>query len=191
MEKTTRVSENLRENYGIDEAIRKERAIPSTNPKSNQPFPSREYRNALGRFATGVSVVTTQYHGRTHGMTANAFLSVSLNPPLILISLHNRCHMHQILPGTGLFGVSVLAEEQEAISNHFAGRSVDGLQVNFISRRNVPLLKGAVAYFVARVVNTHEAGDHTLYIAQVEHFESSAGRPLLFFGGSYQKIGRR
>ena len=165
--------------------------MPSAVSERVQPFHPREYRNALGRFATGVSVVTTHHEGRTHGMTANAFVSVSLDPPLVLLSLDNRSQMHQILPVTGLFGVSVLGEEQEAISNHFAGRVVDGLHVNFTTRCNVPVLEGALAYFVARVVNTHSAGDHTLYIGHVEHFESAAGRPLLFYAGSYEKIHKK
>jgi len=121
-------------------------------------------------------------------MTANAFVSVSLDPPLILLSLDNRSQMHQILPLTGLFGISVLAEDQEELSNHFAGRTVDGIQVNFISRSNVPLVDGAVAYFIARVVNMHPAGDHTLYIGHVEHYECRDGKPLLFYGGSYQRM---
>jgi len=157
----------------------------------DKPFPARDYRKALGRFATGVSVVTTQHQGRTHGMTANAFVSVSLEPPLVLLSLDNRCHMHQILPVTGLFGVSVLAEGQEAISNHFAGRNDDGIKIHFVTRGEVPLLEGAVAYFVARVVNTHSAGDHTLYIGHVEHFESCEGRPLVFYAGEYEQILRK
>ena len=85
-------------------------------------------------------------------MTANAFVSVSLDPPLVLLSVDNRSYMHQILPATGRYGVSVLAEGQEALSNHFAGRSVDGLQVNFVTRHDTPLLEGAVAYFVTQVI---------------------------------------
>ena len=153
-----------------------------------RPFDAREFRNAMGKFATGVSVITTQHEERTHGMTANAFMSVSLEPPLVVVSIDNRAQMHQILPATGLFGVSVLAEGQEAISNHFAGRRVEGMAVRFVSRRNVPLVEGAVAYFVARVVNVHAAGDHTLYIGQVEHFESAEARPLVFHSGNYRRI---
>jgi len=170
--------------------VTKDVSMPVTTPKMSAMPRSREFRNALGRFATGVSVVTTKHHDRTHGMTANAFLSVSLEPPLVLVSLDNRCQMHQLLPVTGLFGVSVLAEGQESLSNHFAGRAVEGLHVNFITRHNVPLLDGAVAYFVARVVNAHLEGDHTLYIGHVEHFEFCDARPLLFYAGNYQQMSR-
>jgi len=169
----------------------REITMQSFAQESSPPFNSREFRKAMGKFATGVSVITTQHQEHTHGMTANAFMSVSLDPPLVLVSLDNRSHMHRILPATGLFGVSVLAEGQEEISNHFAGRSVDGLRFNFVSRRNVPLLEGAVAYFVARVVNVHAAGDHTLYVGQVEHFESVDARPLLFYSGGYERVSRK
>jgi len=161
-----------------------------TTSECTQSFHPRELCKALGRFATGVNVVTTQHEDRTHGMTANAFVSVSLDPPLVLLSLDNRSHMHRILPATGRYGVSVLAEGQEALSNHFAGRAVDGLHINFIMRHNVPLLEGAVAYFVAQVIDIHSAGDHTLYIGRVEHFEWCDRRPLLFYAGHYEQIRR-
>jgi flavin reductase (DIM6/NTAB) family NADH-FMN oxidoreductase RutF len=119
---------------------------------------------------------------------ANAFVSISLTPPLILVSLDNRSNMHRSLPAAGRYGVSVLAEDQEALSTHFAGRPQEGLQIPFISRAGTPLLDGAVAYFVARVVDVHPAGDHTLYIGEVEHFEFSDRRPLLFHAGKYRRL---
>jgi flavin reductase (DIM6/NTAB) family NADH-FMN oxidoreductase RutF len=121
-------------------------------------------------------------------MTANAFVSVSLSPPLVLVSLDNRAFMHRILPITGRYGVSVLAEDQEQLSNHFAGRTLEGLHIRFTKRCGVPLLEGAVAYFVARVTDIHPAGDHTLYLGQVEHFESRNNQPLLFYAGRYQQL---
>jgi len=136
---------------------------------------TRQFRNALARFASGVTVLTAQYEDQMHGMTANAFVSVSLDPPLILVSLDNRSNMHRILPSVRRFGISVLAEDQEALSNHFAGRTVPGLHVRFVTRRDLPLLAGAVAYFVVEVIDIHAAGDHTLYIGRVEHFESGEG----------------
>lgn len=152
------------------------------------PFDTRQFRNALGRFASGVTVVTTCYQGKTHGMTANAFVSVSLAPPLVLVSLDNRASMHRILPETSRYGISVLAEDQEILSNHFAGRTVEGLHIRFRERLGVPLLEGAVAWFVVQVVDAHPAGDHTLYIGQVEHYEAVDGRPLLFYTGKYQQL---
>jgi len=99
----------------------------------SQLFNLRDLRNALGRFATGVTVVTAIENGKAHGMTANAFVSVSLDPPLVLVSLDNRSHMHRILPTVGRYGVSVLAEDQKALSDHFAGRINQVTQVRFVS----------------------------------------------------------
>jgi flavin reductase (DIM6/NTAB) family NADH-FMN oxidoreductase RutF len=155
-----------------------------TNPKID----TRQFRNALGRFASGVTVLTAWYEEQTHGMTANAFVSVSLDPPLILVSLDNRSNMHRILPAVRRFGISVLAEDQVMLSNHFAGRLVPDLHVRFVYRNNLPLIGGAVAYFVVEVADIHPAGDHTLYISRVEHFEASEGKPLLFHAGRYGQI---
>ena len=153
-----------------------------------QTFDTRAFRNALGKFATGVTVITAFDEDRPHGMTANAFVSISLTPPLILVSVDNRANMHRILPKCGRYGVSVLAENQEALSTHFAGRPQEGLQIPFISHAGTPLLEGAVAYFVARIVDIHPAGDHTLYIGEVEHYEFCEDRPLLFHAGKYQRL---
>ena len=153
-------------------------------------FDPKHFRRTCGQFATGVTVVTTEDSERIHGMTANAFVSVSLDPPLVLVSVDNRSHMHRVLPGVGRYGVSILAEHQEALSTHFAGRPVEGLDVTFVKRNDVPLIEGALAYFVVQVTDAHPAGDHTLYIGRVEHFECSDDKPLLFCGGKYQRLPR-
>jgi len=121
-------------------------------------------------------------------MTASAFVSVSLEPPLVLVSLDNRSHMHKILPSAGWCGISVLDEAQEQISNHFAGRATEGIPIRFRSENGVPLLQGAVAHFVVEVVDAHTAGDHTLYIGRVDHFEAREGRPLVFYAGQYRQL---
>ena len=149
---------------------------------------TRQFRNALGRFASGVTVLTAQFEERTHGMTANAFVSVSLDPPLILVSLDNRSNMHRILPQVRRLGISVLAEDQDALSNHFAGRPAADLDVRYVQRNGLPLIGGAVAYFLVDVVDIHPAGDHTLYVGRVEHFEANEGRPLLFYSGRYHHM---
>ena len=155
---------------------------------TNQQIDTRQFRNALGRFASGVTILTAEYEEQTHGMTANAFVSVSLDPPLILVSLDNRANMHRILPSVRRFGISVLAEDQDALSNHFAGRPAPGLHVRFVDRNGLPLIGGAVAYFVVDVIDIHPAGDHTLYVGRVEHFEANEGRPLLFYSGRYHRM---
>jgi|SRR5215813_10486833 len=155
---------------------------------TTRAFNPREYRNTLGRFATGVTIVTALENGKPHGMTANAFVSVSLDPPLVLISLDNRCHMRRILAAGRIYGISVLAEDQRVLSDHFAGRTVEGMEVRFISRAGAMLLEGAIAYFVVRVRDVHAAGDHTLYVGAVEYFEDREDKPLLFYGGKYEQL---
>jgi flavin reductase (DIM6/NTAB) family NADH-FMN oxidoreductase RutF len=148
----------------------------------------RQFRNALGRFASGVTVITTRHENHVHGMTANAFVSVSLDPPLVLVSVDNRAHMNRLLVEGQRYGVSVLAEDQQALSDHFAGRGPAGAGVAFADRDGVPLVPGGVAHLVARVVDVHTAGDHTLYIGLVEYLDWRDGQPLLFYAGSYQRL---
>lgn len=148
----------------------------------------REFRNTLGRFASGVTVVTTEIDGQIHGMTANAFMSVSLDPPLVVVSVDNRATMHKLLPQSHRYGVSILSAGQEDLSNHFARRPVEGLKIPFIEKHGVPVLDGAVAQIIAHVVEAHRAGDHTLYIGQVEHLEWTDEKPLLFFAGQYHHL---
>ena len=164
-------------------------AVDLTQPNvTNQAFNQREYRNALARFATGVIVVTALENGKTHGMTANAFVSVSLDPPLILVSLDNRSHMHRILPAVSRFGISILAEDQRALSDHFADAKANRAEIQFITRSGVVLLDGAVAYFAVRVVDVRPAGDHTLYVGMVEYCECRDDKPLLFYAGKYEQL---
>lgn len=148
----------------------------------------REFRKVLGRFASGVTVITTVHEGSTYGMTANAFVSVSLDPPLVLISVDNRSKMHKILPCSKCYGVSILSDKQEDLSKHFAGRRKESTEVPFVSRYDMPLLDGAMAHLVCRVVDEHPAGDHTLYIGQVEYLAYEDGAPLLFYTGTYRNL---
>jgi len=149
---------------------------------------ARDLRHAFGRFASGVTVVTAQHEGRTYGMTANSFVSVSLDPPLVLVSVDHRAHLHQVLPLAGRYGVSVLAGDQHDLSTHFAGRGPETVDVRFLDRGGVPLIEGALAHFVVKVTDAHRAGDHTLYIGRVEQFESREGRPLVFHSGRYHQL---
>jgi flavin reductase (DIM6/NTAB) family NADH-FMN oxidoreductase RutF len=145
---------------------------------------ARELRSVMGRFATGVTVVTTTHRDTIHGMTANAFLSVSLRPPLVLVSL-GRCRMSEMLPRTGRYGVSVLASDQEHFAAHFAGQRVSPVDPKFVWHEELPLLDGALAHVGCRVVDVHTAGDHVLWIGEVEHLHHREGEPLLFFSGRF------
>jgi flavin reductase (DIM6/NTAB) family NADH-FMN oxidoreductase RutF len=145
---------------------------------------ARELRQVMGRFATGVTVVTTAHRDTIHGMTANAFLSVSLRPPLVLVSL-GRCRMSEMLPRTGRYGVSVLASDQEQYAAHFAGQRAAAVPPAFIWEKEFPLLDGALAHVGCRVVDVHTAGDHVLWIGEVEHLSHREGEPLLFYTGRF------
>ncbi|GAB4430065.1 MAG: flavin reductase family protein [Anaerolineae bacterium] len=157
-----------------------------TSPHST--IDPREFRNTLGRFATGITVITTHQQGEIIGMTANAFISVSLEPPLILVSVDKKAHMHQALLQAERYGVSMLAEGQQSLSNHFAGRPENHADVRFEERHGMPVVAGSIAYIVARIVEAHPAGDHTLFIGEVEFLEHRPGNPLLYYGGQYRHL---
>ena len=148
-----------------------------------------EFRQTLARFASGVTVVSVTHQGERRGMTASAFLSVSLTPPLILVSVDRRAHMHAVLSEAGRFGVSILAAGQRALSDHFAGRPDPGLDVTWLELDGLPLLGGAIAQLVCRTVEAHPAGDHTLYIGEVEYARYTDDDPLLYFRGQYHELG--
>jgi flavin reductase (DIM6/NTAB) family NADH-FMN oxidoreductase RutF len=145
---------------------------------------ARELRQVMGRFATGVTVVTTTDGDTIHGMTANAFMSVSLHPPLVLVSL-GRCRMGEMLPRTGRYGVSVLAHDQEHLAAHFAAQRVSRVEPTFAWHDGLPLLDGALAHLGCRVVDVHPAGDHVLWIGEVEHLRYRDAEPLLFYTGRF------
>ncbi len=149
---------------------------------------SRALRSTLGRFATGVTIVSTASADGIHAMTANAFTSVSLEPPLVLVSVDNRTRMHRLLPGTGRYGVSVLAAEQERLAMHFAGRPMPDHEDLFGWECDVPVVNDAIAHFVCDSYAQHPAGDHTLYIGQVRAFRARSGRPLVFHAGEFTGV---
>jgi flavin reductase (DIM6/NTAB) family NADH-FMN oxidoreductase RutF len=151
--------------------------------------PAAAFRRTLGMFATGVTVITTQAGDQVHGMTANAFMSVSLRPPLVVISVDRRARMHALLHEGRRYGISVLADEQRALSDRFAGRTGEGTEeVEFDVVHETPLVRGALAHLVARVVRSNWGGDHSLFVGQVEYARYGEGQPLLFQGGRYQHL---
>ncbi len=161
------------------------------------PSPSAlAFRQALGQFATGVTVISVEYEpGKIHGMTANAFVSVSLNPLLILVCVDQRAHMLPFLHEQKRFGVSVLREHQQAISEFFAqpGQNEDiedRLNIRFRrSPSGIPMLDDTLAQLSCRVVASYVCGDHTIFLGEVETVDVSAGKPLLFFRGRYRQVG--
>jgi flavin reductase (DIM6/NTAB) family NADH-FMN oxidoreductase RutF len=148
-------------------------------------------RNALGRFVSGVTVVTTAEYeddDSVHGMTANAFTSVSLDPPLVLVSISTRAKMDRRIKESRRYGVSILALDQEPVSLHFAGAAQQPELVRFVWRDAVPLLEGALVHLVCTVVDSHPAGDHTLHVGRVEKLWYDDGHPLVFYTGSFRSL---
>jgi flavin reductase (DIM6/NTAB) family NADH-FMN oxidoreductase RutF len=153
--------------------------------------PAIAFRRTLGMFATGVTVLTTRKGESVHGMTANAFMSVSLQPPLVLVSIDRRARMSDLLHEGTRFGVNVLEAGQATLSDHFARRAPEGTpDPLFELVHDTPLVEGALAHLVARVVRSYWGGDHSLFLGQVEYARYGEGEPLLFHGGRYERIVR-
>jgi len=153
---------------------------------------SREFRRTLAQFASGVTVVTTRdATGRPHGLTASSFCSVSLDPPLVLVCLDNRLEARRAVAEVGHFAVSVLAETQESLSRQFATGGPDkfaGVELSS-GESGAPLVAGALAHIECRLKDAHVAGDHTIFVGIVERASVGAGRPLLYHGSAYHRLG--
>lgn len=155
-----------------------------------------EFRKALGRFATGVTVITVAGgQCQVHGMTANAFTSVSLEPPLILVCIDRRARTLPLVHAKDRFGVNVLSDDQQALAVYFAQTTQDHdsaqqLNAHFaFTPRGTPLLDPCLAQLECCVVSSQFAGDHTIFLAHVEEAFVREGRPLLFYAGRYREIG--
>ncbi|WP_322046312.1 flavin reductase family protein [Paraburkholderia sp. J67] len=146
------------------------------------------FRRAMGQFATGVTVITFGHEGRTAGMTANAFMSLSVDPPMILVSVRAQARFAQSIAHGDAFGVSFLSQNQEALSRHFGGQPREALDDPLERMGGVPVVRAALVQIAARVDAVHGGGDHLIYTARVEALRESAGPPLLFHGGKYRQI---
>lgn len=169
----------------------------SLNPAAPDQTPvpdSRVLRTALGQFATGITVVTTRADsGQLVGLTVNSFSALSLEPPLILWSLRVSSPSLSVFEAADRFVVNVLAEAQVEVSRRFAlpqADKFDGVP-HAENAWGLPLLHGAAAWFECRTVSRQMAGDHCLFIAEVERFTLSEAAPLLFHAGGYFALGSR
>ena len=142
-------------------------APPSAAEPRNDAATHERFRRAMASFVTGVTVVTTQVRGEIRGMTANAFMSGSLDPPLCVIAVGETARMHAFLMESGHFGVNILARGQEALIGHFAGRPVEGLDLKYEYAGGTPLLVHAQATIAAKVIARHACGDHSLFVGQI------------------------
>ncbi len=150
-----------------------------------------EFRHALGKFASGVTVVTTKDDsGKLFGITVSAFCSVSLEPPLILVCIEKSAGSHHAFEQSNAFVVNILSENQTHLSNHFASHADDKFaEIKF--RRgieNLPVLENVLVNLECRLTNSHDEGDHTIYVGQVETATISEEKPLVYWHGDYRQI---
>ena len=155
-----------------------------------------ELRRTMRQWATGVTVVTSFYNDVRHGMTVNSFTSVSLNPPLVLVSLERKTRTHRLVEQAGIFGVTILNQEQQEVSDCFAGRFPER-EDRFCNVDTYTLLTGAsfisggLAGIDCRVVMKYEAGTHTLFIGEVVALQlppADSGEPLLYYNRTYHRL---
>ena len=151
-----------------------------------------ELRRVMGHFATGVTIITTvSKSGQLFGLTANAFTSVSLDPPLLLISVDKKAESYPCFEESKVFTVNILSDSQEALSRKFAvsgGNKFEGVAYH-MGANGVPIILGTVGYIECRVYATYDGGDHSIYLGEILEAEASEGKPLMFFRGGYRTIG--
>jgi flavin reductase (DIM6/NTAB) family NADH-FMN oxidoreductase RutF len=155
-------------------------------------------RSALRRWATGVTVVTSEHNGFRHGMTVNSFTSLSLTPPLILVSLEKATRTHKLVTDSGAFGVTILSDEQQHIADSFAGRlsehedRFEGLQTMTLES-GAPFITGGLSFLDCRVTSIQEAGTHSIFIAEVvallkEPDTGGSGQPIIYYKRAYRRL---
>ncbi|MDI1344969.1 MAG: flavin reductase family protein [Pseudolabrys sp.] len=155
------------------------------------PIDSYHFRNALGQFATGVTIITTMAADRCPvGVTANSFTSLSLDPPLILWNLRQTSRSFPMFENSSRFAINVLSETQSDIAMNFATRSFDRFQgVDWYEgAHGAPIIGGSLATFECAHVAKYPGGDHAIFVGRVLAFQAGSGRPLLFFEGSFREL---
>lgn len=146
------------------------------------------FRQAMGQFATGITVVTAKAGEKTKGMTVNAFMSVSLEPRLVTVAINKTASMYDLLMQSKTFGVSLLREDQQDMSQIFARQKEGESEVEFIEQEGAPVLKDALANIACKTVDRVEAGDHVLLIGEVTAATLHGGDPLIYFGSKYRTL---
>jgi flavin reductase (DIM6/NTAB) family NADH-FMN oxidoreductase RutF len=149
-----------------------------------------EFRAVLGRFPTGVTVVTTCDGERPAGVTVNAFASVSLDPPLVMVCIDKRSHLHDLVARSGIFAANILGAHQQDLSRRFAGQSGDRNDRFHLTSYHqevtgAPILDGVIAHVECRVTAIYPGGDHSIFLGQVVGLGACAGEPLAYYRARY------
>lgn len=150
------------------------------------------FKAVLGRWASGVTIVTSTAGERVHGMTVSAFSSVSLDPPLVLVCADKSSITHELIEESGVYAAHILAKEQTALSNKFASKKDEHRRFEGIDwstmETGAPILPGCLAVLDCRVTAGHDAGDHIVYIGRVVEAKYEDKAPLLYYQGSYREF---
>ncbi|MBI4219487.1 MAG: flavin reductase family protein [Chloroflexi bacterium] len=151
------------------------------------------FRSAWGRFATGVTAITTvETDGKIHGMTANGVTSVSLDPPLALAAVGRSRNTYGLIKSTGRFGLSILSLDQRSIAEYFvrpAAQRTGDVVIEYEMLDGVwPVIRGAIAQMGCTVSHVHESGDHAIFVVRVEAMATHDGEPLVFYRGRYTSL---
>jgi flavin reductase (DIM6/NTAB) family NADH-FMN oxidoreductase RutF len=153
------------------------------------------FKEAMSRFASGVTVVTTEHDGTQYGMTVASFASLAIHPPLVIICVAKAAKSHDAIRASGQFGVSILASTQEALSGKFASKSEDKFAGVEIRRgaSGLPLIEGAICTLECRVHDQFPGGDHSIFVgevidAQTLSTQAGEGAPLVYYRSAYRAI---
>jgi flavin reductase (DIM6/NTAB) family NADH-FMN oxidoreductase RutF len=154
------------------------------------PIDEPTFKQAMSHFASGVTVITTEHEGVSYGLTVASFASLSLRPPLVLICVENSVKSHEAIAAAGVFGVSILAEEQADISGRFASKLDDKFVDLSVQRGTlgVPLIEGSICTLECRVKEKLPGGDHSIFVGEVVAAETAEGKPLVYYRSGYRQI---
>jgi flavin reductase (DIM6/NTAB) family NADH-FMN oxidoreductase RutF len=162
--------------------------VTAPEPRARRSLDPGMFRRAMGSFATGVTVITTFDGDEVHGMTANAFMSGSMSPPLCLVSVAKRAHTHALIVETGRFGVTVLAAHQEPLARRFAGQAGAVDDVAFEELGGAPVLCEGVARIATKLHAAVDCGDHTLCVGEIVDVLVGDQAPLVYHRSAFRAL---
>ena len=159
-------------------------------PEHLSPHEAAHFRKVLGRYPTGVIVVTTQHEGELHGMAFNSFISVSLDPPLVAFCPARTSSTWPLIRPPGRFVLNILDHESEEVSRRFSARDIDRFEgvSHFPAPSGMPVLAAAIGWLDCTLEAEHDGGDHTIVVARVEALRLREGDSLVFMGGAYGRF---
>lgn len=148
----------------------------------------RLFRDAMGKFATGITIVTLKDEEEIYGITVNAFMSISLNPKLIAISIDENASLYDRLLEANNFGISILKEDQKELAMIFAKQIEKNQEIDYFINNGVPVIRNSLATVTCAVHEKFKVGDHMIFIAEVLDLTVEQGEPILFSGGKYRTV---